>query len=223
MGYKTQIIVLFAFLFSFPVPGISQTPAYTVQIETSKGNIKCILYQETPMHSDNFVQLARDGFYDGLLFHRVIRDFMIQTGDPYSRNARKGVALGYGDAGYTIPAEFHPALYHKKGALAAARQGDGVNPNRESNGSQFYIVLGKKFSEAELDAMENNGSHIPFTADQRVQYRNAGGTPHLDYSYSVFGEVVEGFEIVDKIAAVSTDDRDRPLEDVKIIRVSVLK
>jgi cyclophilin family peptidyl-prolyl cis-trans isomerase len=223
MTNRIQLTGLFVFLAIIPLRVLSQTPAQTVLIETSKGNLKCILYEETPMHSENFVKLAREGFYDGLLFHRVVRDFMIQTGDPNSRNAQKGVALGYGDSGYRIPAEFHPDLYHRKGSLAAARQGDQVNPGRESNGSQFYIVQGRKFTDAELDAMEKSGAHIPFTADQRKIYRETGGAPHLDYAYTVFGEVVEGFETIDKIASVPTDSRDRPLDDVKIIRISVLK
>jgi cyclophilin family peptidyl-prolyl cis-trans isomerase len=220
---RNQLTWTILLLFCLPAGVFSQKAAYTVLIETSMGNMKCILYGETPMHADNFVKLARQGFYDGLLFHRVIRDFMIQTGDPNSRNAQKGQALGYGDAGYRIPPEFHPDLYHKKGALGAARQGDRVNPGRESNGSQFYIVRGKKLTDAELDAMEKNGSHIPFTEEQRKVYRETGGAPHLDYAYTVFGEVVEGFETLDKIASVPTDSRDRPLEDVKIIRITVLK
>jgi cyclophilin family peptidyl-prolyl cis-trans isomerase len=223
MMNKIQLIALFVLLVIIPAAVQSQTPAYTVLIETSMGNMKCILYDETPMHADNFVKLAREGFYDGLLFHRVIHDFMLQTGDPNSRNAQKGVALGYGDSGYRIPAEFHPDLYHRKGTLAAARQGDQVNPGRESNGSQFYIVQGKKFTNAELDAMEKGGGHIPFTTDQRKVYRETGGTPHLDYAYTVFGEVIEGFDTIDKIASVPVDSRDRPLDDVKIIRISVLK
>jgi peptidyl-prolyl cis-trans isomerase B (cyclophilin B) len=201
----------------------SQTAAHTLLIETSKGNIKCILYEETPFHTENFVSLASQGFYEGLLFHRVIQDFMIQTGDPGSRNAPQGAALGYGDAGYTIPGEFHPSLYHKKGVLAAARQGDQVNPARESNSSQFYIVQGMKMTDAELDAMEASGAHIKFTPEQREIYREQGGTPHLDYAYSVFGEVVEGLDVIAKIASVPTDERDRPLNDVRIIRITVLE
>lgn len=185
--------------------------------------MKCILYEETPLHAENFIKLAQGGFYDGLLFHRVISDFMIQTGDPNSRNASKGEALGYGDSGYTVPGEFHPGLYHKKGVLAAARQGDRINPDRKSNGSQFYIVQGKKITDAELDQIEKSGSHIPFTAEQRMYYRDLGGAPHLDYAYTVFGEVVEGLDIIDIIASVPTDERDRPLDDVRIIRISVIQ
>jgi peptidyl-prolyl cis-trans isomerase B (cyclophilin B) len=202
---------------------LSQTASHTLLIETSKGNIKCILYEQTPMHAYNFIKLVNDGFYNGVLFHRVIKDFMIQTGDPDSKNAKKGARTGSGGPGYTVPAEFHPDLYHKKGALAAARQGDQVNPNRESNGSQFYFVQGKVFSEEQLDQMENAGSHIRFTHKQRTVYKFIGGTPHLDYGYTVFGEVTDGLEVIDAIASEPTDNMDRPLENIKIIKISVLK
>lgn len=223
MTYRIQIIFLFILLFAFSSQLLSQKSAHTLLIETSKGNMKFILYEETPMHADNFVKLVNEGFYDGLLFHRVIRDFMIQTGDPNSRNARKGVMLGQGGPAYYTPAEFHPDLYHRKGVLAAARQGDQLNPNRVSNGSQFYIVQGKKLTDAELDGMEKSGSHISFTNEQRMYYKNMGGTPHLDYAYTVFGEVIEGLEIIDKIASVPVDKMNRPLEDITIIIMSVLK
>lgn len=223
MIYRIQIILLFAFLVAFPSQLLSQKAAHTVLIETSKGNMKCILYEETPMHADNFVKLVNEGFYDGLLFHRVIRDFMIQTGDPNSVNTHTGAMLGQGGPGYHVPAEFHPDLYHRKGVLAAARQGDHHNPNRFSNGSQFYIVQGKKMTDAELDGMEKAGGHISFTNEQRMYYKNMGGTPHLDYAYTVFGEVIEGLEIINIIASVPVDNMDRPLEDIKIIRMSVLK
>lgn len=222
MSNRIQLFPLFVSLLALSLSVFSQTPSRALLIETSKGNIKCVLFEETPMHTENFVDLAVQGFYDGLLFHRVIQDFMVQTGDPRSRNASRGDALGYGDPGYTIPAEFHPGLYHWKGVLASARQPDRVNPRRESNGSQFYIVQGEKFSDAELDAMEKSGSHIAFTPEQRTRYREIGGAPHLDYAYTVFGEVVEGLDVVDRIASVPTDERSRPLEDVKIIRISIL-
>jgi len=185
--------------------------------------MKCILYEQTPMHADNFIQLVNDGTYNGVLFHRVIKDFMVQTGDPDSKNAAKGALVGSGGPEHKVPAEFNPDLYHKKGALAAARQGDETNPNRESNGSQFYIVQGVVFSDEQLDQLESSGSHIKFTAEQRMFYKSLGGTPHLDYGYTVFGEVIEGIEIIDAIAAEPTDERDRPLEDVKIIKITVLK
>ena len=201
---------------------LSQTAAHTLLIETSKGNMKCILYEQTPMHADNFIKLVNNRIYNGVLFHRVIKDFMIQTGDPDSKKAPKGTLLGTGGVGYTVPAEFHPDLYHKNGAIAAARQGDQTNPNRESNGSQFYIVQGEVFTDEYLDQMENSGAHIKFTAEQRMVYKAVGGTPHLDYAYTVFGEVIEGFEVIDIIAAEPVDERDRPLDDVKIIKITVL-
>jgi peptidyl-prolyl cis-trans isomerase B (cyclophilin B) len=201
----------------------AQTAFHTLLIETSKGNLKCILYEQTPLHADNFIKLVKDGTYNGVLFHRVIKDFMIQTGDPDSKNAPSAAILGSGGVGYTIPAEFHPDLYHKKGALASARQGDQVNPNRESNGSQFYIVQGKIFTDEQLDHMENTGAHIKFTAEQREVYKTIGGTPHLDYGYTVFGEVIDGLDIIDAIASEPTDTRDRPLDDVKILKISVLE
>lgn len=202
---------------------LSQTAAHTLLIETSKGNMKCILYEQTPMHSDNFITLVKSGTYDGVLFHRVIKNFMIQSGDPDSKNAPKGALLGTGGVGYNVPAEFHPDLYHKNGAIAAARQGDQSNPDRESNGSQFYIVQGEIFSDEQLDQMESAGAHIKFTAEQRMIYKAVGGTPHLDYAYTVFGEVIEGFDVIEAIASEPTDNRDRPLEDIRIIKISVLK
>jgi len=194
----------------------AQTAMSTLLIETSLGKIKIILYEETPLHSENFIKLASEGVYNEILFHRVIENFMIQTGDPSSRNAGKGQLIGTGGVGYTIPAEFHPALYHKKGAIAAARQGDNVNPQRASSGSQFYIVQGTVFTDAQLDQMEAQGIHIKFTQEQRDVYKTLGGTPHLDYAYTVFGSVVEGFDVVEKIAAVQTDQYNRPLEDVSL-------
>ena len=224
---KTDILSSLIFLSILSVTSIykasSQTPAHTLLIETNKGKMKCILYEQTPMHADNFIQLVNDGTYNGVLFHRVIKDFMIQTGDPDSKNAAKGALVGSGGPAYRVPAEFHPDLYHKTGALAAARQGDQANPNRESNGSQFYIVQGEVFSDEQLDQMEISGSHIKFTAEQRMLYKTLGGTPHLDYGYTVFGEVTEGIEVIDAIAAEPTDERDRPLEDVKIIKITLLK
>lgn len=201
-----------------------------IEIETTQGNILVKLYNETPLHRDNFVKLVKEKFYDGVLFHRVIADFMIQSGDPDSKNAKPNAQLGSGDVGYTIPAEFKtPALYHKKGALAAARQGDMVNPQKASSGCQFYIVEGKTFTDAELDNMERarlmragnppNDSTLMFSEKAREDYKTIGGTPHLDGSYTVFGEVVEGIEIVEKISKVKTNSSDRPVEDVKVIRM----
>jgi peptidyl-prolyl cis-trans isomerase B (cyclophilin B) len=225
MKPKFLEISFFTFILSITHPGIAQVQqaGQTLLIETSMGTMKCILYEQTPMHADNFIELSRKGVYNGVLFHRVIKDFMIQTGDPETRNAPPGDRLGSGDIGYTIPAEFHPDLYHKKGALAAARQGDHVNPYRESDGSQFYIVQGNVFTDEQLDQLESSGAHIKFTLEQRNVYRTLGGAPHLDYAYTVFGEIVEGFEVIDAIANLPTDNRDRPLEDVKVIKISLLK
>jgi peptidyl-prolyl cis-trans isomerase B (cyclophilin B) len=223
---KKNIKLISICIFSISISALNNTyaqqAAHTLLIETSKGNMKCILYEQTPMHADNFIKLVKEGTYDGILFHRVIKDFMIQSGDPDTRNATKGARLGGGGVGYTVPAEFHPDLYHKKGALAAARQGDRVNPNRDSNGSQFYIVHGRIFTDEQLDSMESSGAHIVFTSEQRMVYKTIGGTPHLDYGYTVFGEVIDGQEVIDAIAAEPTDNMDRPLEDVKIIRITVL-
>ena len=243
-----------------------------VKIETTLGEIKVKLYNETPKHRDNFIKLAKEGVYDGTLFHRVIKEFMIQAGDPESKNAPKGKMLGSGDVGYTIPAEFvYPKYFHKRGALSAARQGDNVNPKKESSGCQFYIVTGKVYNDTTLINMErgmnenkvtlifntlaqkhmkdiykmrkNNDEkgllelqdkliaqaeeeaakqpEFRFTPEQVEAYTTIGGTPHLDGEYTVFGEVVEGMDIVDKIQQVKTDRSDRPEEDVKIVKVEV--
>lgn len=245
-----------------------------LKIETSMGDIKVKLYNETPKHRDNFIKLVKDGTYNGTLFHRVIKDFMVQAGDPESKNAPKGKMLGSGDVGYTVPAEFvYPKYFHKKGALSAARQGDEVNPKKESSGCQFYIVTGKVFNDSTLLNMEQQKNQnkvteafnalaqkhmkeiykmrkandqdglyalqdtlfiqaeaeaakqpdFHFTPEQIKAYTTVGGTPHLDGEYTVFGEVVEGMDIVDKIQQVKTDRSDRPEEDVKIINVSVIE
>ena len=244
-----------------------------LKIETSMGDIKVKLYNETPKHRDNFIKLAKDGTYNGTLFHRVIKDFMVQAGDPESKNAPKGKMLGSGDVGYTVPAEFvYPKYFHKKGALSAARQGDEVNPKKESSGCQFYIVTGKVFNDSTLLNMEQQKNQnkvteafnalaqkhmkeiykmrkandqdglyalqdtlfiqaeaeaakqpdFHFTPEQIKAYTTVGGTPHLDGEYTVFGEVVEGMDIVDKIQQVKTDRSDRPEEDVKIIKATIL-
>lgn len=182
-----------------------------VLITTAMGNIKLKLYNETPKHRDNFIKLVNDGFYTDLLFHRIIKEFMIQGGDPQSKNATPDAMLGAGDVGYTIPAEMNPALYHKKGALAAARNN---NPEKASSGCQFYIVQGRKSTDDELNAMEARLG-IKYSEAQRNEYKTNGGTPMLDQNYTVFGEVVEGLDVVDKIAAVKTKSADRPVEDVK--------
>lgn len=240
----------------------------TLLIETTAGPVKILLYDDTPQHRDNFVKLAEEGFYDGVLFHRVIKDFMVQTGDPTSKNAEKGAMLGAGDPSYTLPAEFvYPKHYHKYGALAAARTGDELNPERRSSGSQFYIVTGKKYSAAQLNRMEQmnaqkelqtyfmnlqrermdtirqlrlakdsvglenlrqelireteaNVHPTAMTEEQIRDYTTIGGTPHLDGQYTVFGEVLEGMDTIEKIQAAETDGRDRPLEDIKIVSIT---
>lgn len=244
-----------------------------LKIETSAGDIVVKLYNETPRHRDNFIKLAQDGTYEGTLFHRVIKDFMIQAGDPESKGAPKGKMLGAGDMGYTIPAEFvYPKYFHKKGALSAARQGDNVNPEKASSGCQFYIVTGKVYSDSTLLDMERQMNQLRlnnafqalvqknmktiyklrregnqdglldlqdtliaqaeaqvekeepfrFTPEQVQAYTTVGGTPHLDGEYTVFGEVLEGMDVVDKIQRVKTDRNDRPEEDVVIEKVTVL-
>jgi cyclophilin family peptidyl-prolyl cis-trans isomerase len=198
-----------------------------VLLQTNIGDIVIRLSDSTPLHRDNFLKLVKVGFYDSVLFHRVIKNFMIQSGDPNSKTAPAGIPLGNGGPSYTIPAEFRTSLFHKKGVIAAARMGDNVNPQKASSGSQFYIVQGKIFTDGGLDSVETfrmNGRKIP--ASHREVYRIIGGTPHLDENYTVFGEVIKGIEIVDKIAAVPTsmgNDRDRPLEDVRIIKAKLIK
>jgi cyclophilin family peptidyl-prolyl cis-trans isomerase len=184
-------------------------------IHTDYGDMKGYLYNETPQHRDNFEKLAKEGYFDGLLFHRVIPGFMIQGGDPNSKNAKPGQQLGNGGPNYTVPAEFNPALIHKKGALAAARTGDAVNPKKASSGSQFYIAEGKTYTGAQLDANAQRGG-IKYTDAQKKIYETVGGVPFLDGQYTVFGEITEGLDVIDKIAAVQRDGNDRPVQDVKM-------
>ena len=186
-----------------------------VEISTDFGTMKFKLYNETPKHRDNFIKLAKEGFYNGTLFHRVIKDFMIQGGDPQSKNAAPDVMLGNGGPGYTIPAEFNSKLIHKKGALAAARLGDQVNPQKASSGSQFYIVQGKPMTAAELNMMAAR-KKITYTPEQIKIYETEGGTPFLDMDYTVFGETISGMHVLEKIAAVATNPQNRPLQDVKM-------
>lgn len=244
-----------------------------VLLETTYGEIELALYNETPQHRDNFVKLVNEGAYDGVLFHRVINNFMIQTGDPDSKNATSDALLGSGGPGYDLPAEIvYPKLFHKRGALAAAREGDETNPERKSSGSQFYIVTGRRYSEyqlnvmlerladqskamkfqtlararySEIEAMQAQGdttalmnlqnelikqteewyanNPVQFTQQQIDAYSTVGGTPHLDGTYTVFGEVVRGMDVVDKIQNVATGQNDRPVDDVRIIKAKILK
>lgn len=195
----------------------TMTAQTIIVFQTTAGNIKIQLYPETTAHTSNMIKLVQQKYYDGILFHRVIKGFMIQTGDPNSINAPMSQALGNGGPDYTLPAEFNPKYYHKKGAVAAARLGDQINPKKESSGSQFYIVQGQPLTNAQLDALEKTYRHPPFTESQRKDYTTIGGTPHLDNNYTVFGEVIEGLEVIDSIASAPTDQRDRPLSDIKII------
>jgi len=244
-----------------------------VKIETTQGDIVVELYNETPLHRDNFIKLAKNGTYDNTLFHRVIKEFMVQAGDPDSKEANDSTALGSGDVGYTIPAEIVPQFFHRKGTLAAARKGDEVNPKRESSGCQFYIVTGRKFREAQLldmVAQKNNyrvkeifsqlmAKHSKdffkmrkaqdkegmlalqdslqaqayeeakkeekplFTPEQITAYSTIGGAPHLDGEYTIFGQVVEGMETVEKIESAPTGRADRPVENIRILKVTVLE
>jgi peptidyl-prolyl cis-trans isomerase B (cyclophilin B) len=193
-----------------------------VKITTNKGEVIIRLYNETPLHRDNFLKLTKEKYFDGTLFHRVIKAFMIQGGDPNSRDAKPEESLGNGGPKYTIPAEFNDNLFHKKGVLAAAREGDSSNPLKASSGSQFYIVQGKIWNDSTLNAVETNRMKFKIPEWQRQIYKTIGGTPHLDRNYTVFGEVVSGLEMVDNIAAEPTGKGDRPKEDVKMT-ISVLK
>lgn len=196
---------------------IPQPTECLVEVITDYGNMIIKLYDSTPKHRDNFIKLVEEGYYDDLLFHRVIRGFMIQGGDPDSRNAAKGKSLGMGGPKYKIPAEFNDTLIHVKGALAAARNN---NPKKESSGSQFYIVQGDKIDAKRLDRMSKGGKR--YGVRERELYQNVGGTPQLDGEYTVFGIIIKGIEVIDKIAAVATDKRDRPAEDVKM-KMRVIK
>jgi cyclophilin family peptidyl-prolyl cis-trans isomerase len=183
-----------------------------VEIKTDFGVMKVKLYNATPQHRDNFIKLVQAGFYDSLLFHRVIRGFMIQGGDPLSKNAQPGVMLGNGDVGYTVPAEFVDSIFHKKGALCAART---ENPEKASSGCQFYIVQGQAYTPEQLNMMEIQ-RRIKLNDAQKNIYMTTGGTPFLDHNYTVFGEVIEGLDVIDKIAAVQTAPGDRPVQDVRM-------
>ncbi len=212
---------------TFSTPAEDKRPC--VKLETTAGTIIISLYNETPLHRDNFLKLTREGYYDGLLFHRVIKNFMIQGGDPDSRNAAPGKTLGEGGPGYTIPAEFDvPRHYHLRGTVAAAREGDHVNPERRSSGSQFYIVWGERFATHILndiaeDVYEQTNGETQITKEMLKAYHKIGGTPHLDGQYTVFGEVIMGLEVVDAIQSVRTNYDDRPLEDVQILKATVLE
>ncbi len=267
---KKLFVFLFAVSLHFQCFAIELDSSIVYNIKTTVGEILVKLYNDTPKHRDNFITLADKGFYDGVLFHRVMPNFMIQAGDPKSKTADKGVALGSGDVGYTIPAEIvYPKYYHKKGVLAAARQGDDVNPKRASSGAQFYLVKGKVFTDGQLSSYERDREReleqilfkeligaqkedlrkfqlkknqtkidsinaavmqtvrqqvrqkggYKYNALQRKDYKTLGGVPHLDNEYTIFGEVLEGLNIVDSISNFKTDNNNRPLSNVRIISI----
>lgn len=231
-------IVIFL-LFTGCVSSISLRSAResTIRIETTEGDIVVKLYNETPLHRDNFLRLVKNKLYDGVIFHRVIDNFMIQGGDPDTRTAEQKSKIKRETPEYTIPAEIRtPAIYHKKGALAAARLGDSENPLKASSGYQFYIVEGKKFTQDDLAKMQTAkitnyqkmdehlaDSLYKFRQQARLTYEHTGGTPHLDGNYTVFGEVIAGQDIVDKIAGVATDENDKPVKEVRIIKMRKLR
>ena len=193
-----------------------------VLLKTTFGDITIALYDDTPAHRDNFHKLVNDKFYDGVLFHRIIKGFMIQGGDPDSKTAKPGQRLGSGDVGYTIPAEFVPAHFHKRGAVCAARMGDNVNPQKASSGCQFYIVDGTVYDNDKLNMIAQRTGKT-FTPEQIQAYTTVGGAPFLDGDYTVFGEVISGMDVVDKIASQQKDGADRPLEDIKIISATMMR
>ena len=271
---KRVFFVVISVIFVLESCAVKKEAASVVCLETTYGKITVKLYPETSKHKENFLKLVESGFYNGVLFHRVIADFMIQGGDPESKTAKAGALLGSGDVGYTIPAEFvYPKYYHKRGALSAAREGDGVNPLKSSSGCQFYIVEGKTFSDEELNIMEKGkkqklegrlfqtivdakqgvihkyqqernqakltelndsimsaiqlklktDSTYKFTPQQRNDYKTIGGTPHLDGAYTVFGEVISGMDVVEKISLVTVDSNNRPIQDIRVVKAVIVK
>ena len=224
---KTIIFLLFCLV---TVLAQAQTDTRReVELVTDSGTIRITLYNETPLHRDNFLKHVQNGDYNGVLFHRVIKNFMVQAGDLASKTAKVGQMLGDTPEAYSIPAEIcFPKLYHKRGALAAAREGDNVNPERASSSTQFYIVWGQKFSDQQLEWAQSRidkytDGKAKLTPELCETYKTLGGTPHLDGSYTVFGEVLEGLDIVEKIQQAATDDNDRPINDIRIITAKVIK
>ena len=205
----------------------AQTSTSEVLLETTAGNIRIALFDETPQHRDNFLKLVKEHVYDSLLFHRVIKEFMIQGGDLHSKHAQPGQRLGSGDYNYTIEAEFRlPKIFHRRGMVAMAREGDRVNPERRSSACQFYIVWGRVYNDARLMKVQerlDTTAHVQLTPEMQEVYKTVGGIPHLDGQYTVFGEVVEGLDVVDRIQQSATDPNDRPLEDIRILRATVIK
>lgn len=228
---KQLRLLLVALVFAAFMPAMAQSRQ--VVLETTEGKIVLTLFDDTPRHRDNFLRLVNEQFYDSLLFHRVIKNFMIQGGDPDSRHAEPGVTLGEGSTDSTIVAEFYDAeghlLHpHKRGAVAAARESDSENPERRSSGCQFYIVWGKTYATQQLyqigDKVEaQTDHHVTMTDELLDLYHDVGGVPHLDGQYTVFGEVSEGLEVIDRIQKVQTDDYDRPIDDIRILRAYELR
>lgn len=216
--------VLFGSLIS-----VAQTSTTEVLFETTEGNIRIALYDETPLHRDNFLKLTRMHVYDSLLFHRVIKNFMIQSGDTNSKNAKPGQRLGTGDFDYTLEPEFRlPQIIHRRGCVAMAREPDAVNPDMRSSACQFYIVWGKRFSSEEIEKAQERldtmtHGRVKLTQEMIKVYKSVGGTPHLDGQYTVFGEVTEGLDVVERIQKAETDEFDRPFEDIRILRATVTK
>ena len=224
-----RILFLIALVYGASANLWAQTSTTEVLLETTMGNIRIALYDETPQHRDNFLKLTKMGSYDSLLFHRVIKDFMVQSGDIFSKRAKPGQLLGLGDYDYTQEAEFRlPKIFHRRGVVAAAREGDEKNPERRSGASQFYIVWGKIYDDRRLDYTQmkldsiTNGE-VQLTPEMREVYKTIGGTPHLDGQYTVFGEVTEGLDLIEKMQLVETDKNDRPLEDIRILKATVTK
>lgn len=224
-----QLLSLIVVVLLGTLTSVAQTSTAEVLLETTEGNIRIALYDETPQHRDNFLKLVKMHVYDSLLFHRVIKYFMIQTGDPNSKNARPGQQLGTGDFDYTLEPEFRlPQIYHRRGSVAMAREPDDVNPDMRSSASQFYIVYGRQHTSEQIeDAQERldtlTHGRVKLTPEMIKTYKSVGGTPHLDGSYTVFGEVVEGLDVVERIQKAETDMHARPLWDIRILRATVTK
>ena len=208
---------------------LAQTKNTEVLFETTEGNIRIALYDETPQTRDNFLKITKMGVYDSLLIHRVIKDFMIQSGDTNSKHAKPGQLLGTGDFDYTTEAEFRlPQIFHRRGVVAMARESDKVNPEQRSSACQFYIVWGKVFNDLQIAKIQEKldsatQGQVKLAPEMIEVYKTIGGTPHLDGQYTVFGEVVEGMDVVEKIQGVKTDKNDRPLEDIRILKAMVTK
>ena len=226
---KLKVFYILLALIIAAISATAQTSTTEVLLETTAGNIRIALYDETPLHRDNFLKLVKMNVYDSLLFHRVIKDFMIQSGDINSKHAKPGQRLGTGDFDYTQEAEFRlPRIYHRRGVVAMAREGDNVNPEMRSSACQFYIVWGRVLDDAKMAKIQEKldsatQGRVKLTPEMMATYKTMGGTPHLDGQYTVFGEVKEGLDIVDKIQQAQTDQFARPFEDIRILKATVTK